>query len=489
MTLKTVTGPSLRQALADARRIFGDDVVLLQSTPATEGGAASVTVAFDEAPPRPRRALPAAAPAVPEGGVAVAPRSYGYPVVRKDAPPAAPISAPPPASDGSASSTGGGPGRGMDGREGGAVGRVPTRPLGLPASPGWGEEIASQEGGESGSALPPPRPAYVSRPVVMAPAEEPAPPAPAPPAVSAEEVDALRARLADLEARLASLPVGAPAEAPEPPAPPPRPLVFVGAGGSGKTSLALRLALAPDLVGAERPAVIVVAPDAEHAVDPAPTYWRAGVPVAVVRTAGEVREALDTFEGADRVLVDTPGLPLLPERAAPVVARLGEVLAPLAAVDVCLVVEASRAPSTLAAETVAALGLRPDALALTRLDEVAGGVGDGWAQRLGLGVRFASAGPGVGDLSANAHPAPTAPAPPPPSAAPPSGRPAADPFAAPALEDVVVTADRLEVGGDSAPPAAAPAAPPPEAPERPVFAPVGLGDWAAPLRPTDAVTA
>ena len=486
MTLKTVTGPSLRQALADARRLFGDDVVLLQSSPATAGGAASVTVAFDDGPPRPRRRLVSSAPAaaaVPEGGAAVAPRPYGYPVVRKEAPAAAPLSAPPPASDESASSTGGGPGRGTDAREGGVVRRVPPRPLGLPAPPLWGEEIASQEGSESGSAtLPAPRPAYVSRPVVVAPVEEPAPPTPAPPAVSVEEVDALRARLADLEARLASLPTAAPAPAPEPPAPPPRPLVFVGAGGSGKTSLALRLALAPGLVGAERPAVIVVAPDAEHAVDPAPTYWRAGVPVAVVRTADEVREALDTFEGADRIVVDTPGLPLLPERAAPVVRYLGEVLAPLAAVDVCLVVEASRAPATLAAETVAALGLRPDALALTRLDEVAGGVGDAWAQRLGLGVRFASAGPGVGDLSANAHPAPAEVVPP---AAPPTAPSAAAPFATPALEDVVLVADRLDVGGDSAPPAA----PRDEAPPLPVFAPVRLDDWAAPLRPTDAVTA
>ena len=420
MTLKTVTGPSLRQALADARRIFGDDVVLLQSTPATAGAAASVTVAFDDGPPRPRRRLPArpgAAPAVPEAAPAAAPRPYGYPVVRKTTPPVAePISAPP-----------------------------------APAAP----------------------PPVVEAPVVQRPAAPPvaevvpavgggAGRGGAAPAVSAEEVEALRARLADLEAKLAALPTAA--------APPVasserlRPLVLVGAAGSGKTSLALRLARRPALVGAERPAVVVVASDDEHAVDPAPTYWRAGVPVAVVRTADEVREALETFEDADRVVVDTPGLPLDAARAAPLVARLGETLAPLAAVDVCLVVEASRAPATLTAEAVAALGLRPDALALTRLDETPSGAGDDWAQRLGLGVRFASAGTGADDLSANAHPAPTAPAP---------------DALRPALEDVVLAPD---IPADAAPPAPGDGA-------ATALAPVGLAGWAAPFCRTDAVTA
>ena len=441
MTLKTVTGPSLRQALADARRLFGDDVVLLQSSPATEGGAASVTVAFDDGPPRPRRRLPqrAATPAVPEGG-AVAARPYGYPVVRKEPPAAEPISAPP-----------------------------------APAAP----------------------PAVVARPVVQRPVAPPAaPPAAVPPpaaeaagagrggvapavvpSVSVEDVDALRARLADLEAKLAALPAAAPA----PPTAPERlrPLVLVGAAGSGKTSLALRLARTPALVGAERPAVVVVASDDEHAVDPAPTYWRAGVPVAVVRTADEVREALQTFDEADRLVVDTPSLPLDAARAAPLVARLGEVLAPLAAVDVCLVVEASRAPATLTAEAVAALGLRPDALALTRLDEAPGGAGDGWAQRLGLGVRFASAGTGADDLSANAHPAPAAPV---PEGVRPSGARPADllpPPEAPALEDVVLTPDIQAV---AAPPASGDGA----APARTPIGPLG---WTAPFRPTDAVTA
>ena len=371
MTLKTVTGPSLRQALADARRLFGDDVVLLQSSPATEGGAASVTVAFDDGPPRPRRRLPqrTATPAVPEGG-AVAARPYGYPVVRKEPPAAEPISAPPAAAAPPVV----------------VASPVVQRPAAPPAAvpPPAAEAAGAGRGGVA--------PAVV-------------------PSVSVEEVDALRARLADLEAKLAALPAAAPAPSVAPAPERLRPLVLVGAAGSGKTSLALRLARTPALVGAERPAVVVVASDDEHAVDPAPTYWRAGVPVAVVRTAEEVREALQTFDEADRLVVDTPSLPLDAARAAPLVARLGEVLAPLAAVDVCLVVEASRAPATLTAEAVAALGLRPDALALTRLDEAPGGAGDGWAQRLGLGVRFASAGTGADDLSANAHPAPAAPVP------------------------------------------------------------------------------
>ncbi len=333
MTLKTVTGPSIRDALADARRLFGDDVVLLQSSPSVHGGAASVTVAFDLAPPASAAPAPArqtAPPAMPEPVAAAAPRSYGYAAARNARPTGA-------------------------------------EPISAPAAP--------------------------------------APPA-APPAATAAEVAELRARLAELEAALSEVRATAPA-----PTPSRAPLVLVGPGGSGKTTLALRLAQAPHLVGATSAAVVIVAPDAERYIDPAPVFWGAGVPVAVVQSADEAREAMAAFADADLVLVDTPALPLRPERARPFVERLGAVLAPLADVEVHLVVDATRSRASLTPETVAALGLRPDALALTCLDEASPDAWR-WAGHLDCPIHLLSSGTDLESLHAES--AAEAPAPPPP---------------------------------------------------------------------------
>ena len=348
MTLKTLTGPSTRDALADARRLFGD-VVLLQSSPGGVSTPASVTVAFDEAPrasaERPVAAPVAAAPAVPEAAAPAAPRAYGYGAARQVRPAAAePFS--------------------------------PSAPLAPAASTATAAEA------------------------------------------TADEVAALRARLAELEATLREVRAAAP-----PPVPRRPPVVLVGRAGSGKTTLALRLAQSPGWTDAQSPAVLVVAPETGPFLDPAPSFWDAGVPVAVVRSAADVAEAMRTFADADLLLVDTPGLPLDADRAGAAVARLGEVLAPLAAVEVVWAVDASRAPGTLTRDALGALGLQPDALALTRLDEATCAPG-AWEHHLRLRARFASTGPELGDVRTRSEArAPAAPV----LGAPPAARP--DPVA------------------------------------------------------------
>ncbi len=359
MTLKTVTGPSIRDALADARRLFGADVVMLQSAPAAHGQPASVTVAFDTdlAVAAPAAATPPASASrrAPAAASPPAPRTYGYGPARNVRPaPAEPVAAPtgPPA---------------------------PAEPAGtVPAGPD------PTDG----------------------------------PGATAAELAALRARLAEVEAMLAEVRAASPAPQPSRP-----PVVFVGPSGSGKTSLALRLSQRADVVGAERPAAILVA-GPERAADPAPLFWAAGVPVAVVETADDVREALRTFADADLLVVDTPSLPLVGARAPAVVARLGAVLAPLGAVEVHLVIDATRAASARTAQAVAALGLRPDALALTRLDE-APERATTWAGALGLPLRLTAAGP---DDLALAAPAAHVPA------APPLATPASPPLARPSVD-------------------------------------------------------
>ena len=354
MTLKTLTGPTIQHALADARRLFGD-VVLLQSSPGGPGTAASVTVAFDDLP-RPSGDAPraAASPAAPRSAAPavpaapVAPRPYGYGAARQVRP-------------------------------------APAEPFSLPAH-------ASPAAPDDDDAF------WTTSAPLATPIDGPvAPAAPPTSTASADELAALRARLAELEGQLEEIRAAAP-----PPAPQRPPFVLVGRAGSGKTTLALRLAGRPELAQAACPAVLVVAPEADRFLDPAPTFWDAGVPVAVVRTADDVAQAMRTFADADLLIVDTPGLPLSPDRAQPAVARLGEVLAPLAAVEVVLVADTTRTPESPAA--LAALGLRPDGLALTRLDEAACTPGawtpSAWAAHLDLPVRFESTGADASDVVA-----------------------------------------------------------------------------------------
>ena len=47
MNIKTLTGSSIHSALIEARRIFGDDVVLLESIPAEGESLARITVMID----------------------------------------------------------------------------------------------------------------------------------------------------------------------------------------------------------------------------------------------------------------------------------------------------------------------------------------------------------------------------------------------------------------------------------------------------------
>ncbi|GAB5537825.1 MAG: flagellar biosynthesis protein FlhF [Rubricoccaceae bacterium] len=421
MTLKTVTGPSTRDALAHARRLFGNDVVLLQSAPAAHGQPASVTVAFDTVPspdedltgPLPPEAW-TVAPAHPEPVAAPAPRAYGYSNVRKPAPVhPEPISASPPAHPTPAR----------------AAQTIPPSPTGegwhisnksaIPSStPDRAGDIEASLLGTGDSQS---RPYANTTPITRStsPSSSPLPLGEGQgegggipnelatqrfaqarvgdhagePTASASEVAALRARLAELEAVIAEVRTSVP-----PPVLRRTPLVFVGPGGSGKTSLALRLAQSPELTQAQRPAVLIIAPDAERYVDPAPVFWGVGVPVVVAQTPDDVMEAIETFSDADLLLIDTPSLPLTAERARPVVRRLGEMLAPLGDVDVHFVLDATRSRSTVTAAALHALGLTPDALALARLDEAPVDAAT-WADHLELPIRFTSSGPDLSDLS------------------------------------------------------------------------------------------
>jgi signal recognition particle GTPase len=203
-------------------------------------------------------------------------------------------------------------------------------------------------------------------------------------------VEALRARIAELEAAIRR-------PAPASPAAGPRVVVLVGPAGTGKTTLALRLAQQPERLGAATAAVLLVRPDA-RGLDPSPLYWSGGVAAATVSSGADAQRARAEFADADLLIVDTPALPLHPALARPLVAQLGEALAPLAPLEVLFVLDATRAADAFGPATLSALGLRPDALALTRADEAAPDAPARWSERLGLPLQALSSGTAAADL-------------------------------------------------------------------------------------------
>ncbi|HIG74924.1 MAG TPA: hypothetical protein EYQ24_10215 [Bacteroidetes bacterium] len=338
MTVKSISGPTIPEALADARRIFGAEVVLLQAEPAAPGQPARVTVAFDAD----ASARPSAAPATE---AAPAPRVYGYGARRAaPAPPSAPEPIASPPAEAAAPVVPEPNARQRRVREVLRAlerqAQTPALEIGLPDAP------ASE------------RPSCVT----SAPT-----PSPRPFAASASR---------------------------------PRVLVFVGPAGAGKTSLMLRLGLQPRTLGARQAAALVVPTEPVPLVDPIDVLWHRGIPAAEIREAADVAPACDLLAGADLLLVDTPPLPLNEADARTHLHRLGTLLAPLGEVEVVFVLDATRSADTLSADRVRAFGLAPDALALTRTEEAAPGAARAWADRLPWPLRLLSSGPDLGDLQA-----------------------------------------------------------------------------------------
>lgn len=369
MTVKSISGPTIPEALADARRIFGADVVLLQAEPAAPGQPARVTVAFDAD----AHARPSAAPATE---AAPAPRVYGYGARRAaPAPPSAPEPIASPPAEAAAPALTEPNARQRRVRE---VLRALERQAQTPAplAPPASESVA------------PPRPAPAPLPTWQTPPVAPTP----------------AFRSPDAPASGGPTPV---ASAPTPPPRPlagdasrPRVLVFVGPAGAGKTSLMLRLGLQPRTLGARQAAALVVPTEPVPLVDPIDVLWHRGIPAAEIREAADVAPACDLLAGADLLLVDTPPLPLNEADARTHLHRLGTLLAPLGEVEVVFVLDATRSADTLSADRVRAFGLAPDALALTRAEEAAPGAARAWADRLPWPLRLLSSGPDLGDLQA-----------------------------------------------------------------------------------------
>lgn len=398
MDIKTLTGSSIQSALAEARHLLGDDVILLESVAATDTEPARITVMVDETlAVAPRRAAPAASPALAEVEVAEQGVGHGYAAVAARSSAERPAVAAPAFSSASPAPQPrvrafepAAPALDLDALESlldARLGGLHDRLGSLEASampsaertwlthPLYGEWLA--EGF---------RPATVDR--LFEAVSERGFRADDRSATALTELRwALRHALRDLLPN----PVGQDTTGT---------LVLIGPSGAGKTSLLLKLALHPSIYGRRKTAALVLTPDeATHLHhSPADLYRRHGLPVQTASTPDQVRQALARTTDFDQVLIDTPPLHPNPRLARQTVAWLNGLLAEIEAFDVHLVLDVTRALGGFDAAALQRLPIRPTAASLTRLDETVGtGHTAEWLLALGLPVHFVSTSPRVPD--------------------------------------------------------------------------------------------
>lgn len=429
MNIKTLTGPSIQAALGEARRIFGDAVVLLESAAATDTEPARITVAAD-------RPLPQATPAPRQHAPVPAESGFGYGAVA--------------ARPGKAAEKTSEPQRVINSDA------LPARVAPFPAER---THFSSQEvGGDGMSTVP--HGGFRNRLFPAAPAEETlAMPSVEPPVAALQhllesQLQTLHERMAAMEQRFGEAVIGAghrwaahplyttllsqgmrPGTATrlfeelaqqgfvpeastqdlhwplaqalrraigsEAPKLSTGTIMLLGPSGSGKTSLLLKLATHASFFARRNTTVLVIRPEDEEGVayqNPTELYRRFGLPVQSIQTQEELKDALGRVQQFDQILIDTPPLPLRDAAAHQMLRRLKHLVAPIMPLQVHLVVNTTRALEDFNPHVLRRLPIRPEMVSLTHLDETTGwGRVADWLVSLETPVRFVSTGPRVPD--------------------------------------------------------------------------------------------
>lgn len=429
MTVKTITGPSIQDALAKAREELGDDVVLMESTPAAGGAPAEIAVMIDTADTPGER--------MPKGRVPKPPSDDGSLPV-----PDTHSSGTGPSTPGSGTGGGGTQGFGYGDTEGDSSSR-PNAPdpssnndgerngrdfsqvLAREQGPGRGRifpdsespnerDESKSEGASQNSGSP-----FVKREEdhTHTPSEDGERWSYHPlyemllnkglqPETATQLFDELADRGINLDdsppddlrwafAQLLCRRIEV-ADADQNP----NNLVVLGPGGAGKTSLILKMATHDRLLDGE-PVVIHLQPSPDHDTayqNPTSLYQKFGVAVQNVRTEEDMARALRRAESFGPVLVDTPPLSLPLTESRPALHRIESLLQPLRPLDAHFVLSATRALGNLDTAALPHLPVRPSAVSITHLDEAPtwGRVVE-WLITLDLPVQFVSEGPQVPD--------------------------------------------------------------------------------------------
>ena len=178
-------------------------------------------------------------------------------------------------------------------------------------------------------------------------------------------------------------------------------ILFMGPSGSGKTSLLLKLATHPSFFGRRRAMAISIMPSTERGLpynNPAHIFQHYGIPVLSVRSAEDMEKALQQAEEFEQVLIDTPPLAAHEGSARKMLHNIKQLIEPVMPIQVQLVLNATRALEEFDTRYLDYLPIKPDVLALTHLDETRnwGRVAE-WMMELKLPVQFASSSAKVPD--------------------------------------------------------------------------------------------
>ncbi|GAB5517884.1 MAG: flagellar biosynthesis protein FlhF [Rhodothermales bacterium] len=177
--------------------------------------------------------------------------------------------------------------------------------------------------------------------------------------------------------------------------------LFIGPSGAGKTSLLLKLATHPSFFARRDTAVIFIAPDQEVVTpyqNPAELFRRHGLPFQVVRNETEMAMALDRAQHFDQILIDTPPMPMQEAAARKTLMRIKRMVHDVVPMQTHLVLNTTRALDLIDYSFVQRLPLRPDTLALTHLDETpAWGRVVEWIRALKRPILFTSTGQALPD--------------------------------------------------------------------------------------------
>lgn len=170
--------------------------------------------------------------------------------------------------------------------------------------------------------------------------------------------------------------------------------VFVGPSGAGKTSLLLKLAKHSGFFGRKAAAVIVIEPEEEPSefhISPVDVFRRHGLPVQAVRSVEEMEAAVTRVQHFDHILIDSPALSSEEERSRKQLRHIKRLVDPIMPLRVQFVVNATRAIEDFDPESLRRLALRPEAVALTHLDEAQGWgrIGE-WLMSVKMPVQFIS---------------------------------------------------------------------------------------------------
>ena len=145
-------------------------------------------------------------------------------------------------------------------------------------------------------------------------------------------------------------------------------IAIVGSTGVGKTTTVAKIAARASLY--EQKQVAVISVDATRAGADRSLQQLAsvlGVPICSATTAAEVAAASDEFAACDLLLIDSGGIgPTEAERAA----SLLDLLSPLPLDQVLLALSAAHSESSWAASARAVAAIEPDAVVLTKVDEL-----------------------------------------------------------------------------------------------------------------------